>query len=51
MIDWSLIGILDSPVTHGNSHELVTLMVLALDNLWELDFGLQEIVDVILSHS
>ena len=51
MIDWSLIGILDSPVTHGNSHELVTLMVLALDNFWELDFGLQEIVDVILSHS
>ena len=26
-------------------------MVLALDYLWELDLGLQEIVDIILSHS
>jgi len=50
MIDWSFIGILDSSVAHGNSHKLVTLVVLALDNLWELDLGLQEIVDVILSH-
>ena len=50
MIDWSFIGILDSSVAHSNSHKLVTFVVLALDNLWELHLGLQEIVDIILSH-
>ena len=50
MVDWPLVPILYSPVTHCNSHELVALMVLAFDDLWELKLGLKEVVDVVLSY-
>ena len=48
MINWSLIGILDLSIAHGNSHELISLMVLALTILRELCPGLGKLVHIFL---
>ena len=50
MVDWSIISVLDPSVAHGHSHELVALVVLALDGIWELELSLKEFVDVVSSN-
>lgn len=44
MVDWSIISVLDPSVAHGHSHELVALVVLAFDHIWELLLGFLELV-------
>jgi len=50
VVNWSLISILHPSVAHGHSHELVALVVLALDGIWELELSLKEFVDVVSSN-
>lgn len=48
MIYGSLILVLNLSITHGNSHKLASLMVLALSVLWESSSGHSEFIHVIL---
>ena len=50
MIDWPVILILYLSITHGDSHKLVTLMVLALCVLWESGSGHSKFVKISGSH-
>ena len=49
VINWSSISVLNLSVAHSDSHELVTLVVLALAVFWELGSGLSELVKVVLT--
>ena len=46
MIDWSIISILNLSIAHGNSHKLISLMILALAILWELCPSLGKLIHI-----
>lgn len=49
VINWSIILVLNLSRTHGNFHELSTLMILALMVVWPLSSCLSELAQLVLS--